>query len=146
MNKIFSIVFAGITFISCTNSTKDVVENSVDNKKDVPDNKISLRTDTINIVKLADTLVIYENTCRGCAYEGSTNFGISDSMNIIKLADIITTDNSPADMDGGSISKDLILVPEKTGSTIIKLYKFWTEEKTAKDSARFTSYKIEVTQ
>ena len=142
MNKIFSIVFASIAFISCNNSTKDVVED----KKGADDKKISLRTDTINIVKLTDTLVIYESTCRGCAYEGSTNFGISDSMNIIKLADIITTDNSPADMEGGSISKDLILVPEKTGSTIIKLYKFWTQEKTAKDSARFTSYKIEVTQ
>ena len=67
-------------------------------------------------------------------------------MNIIKLADIITTDNSPADMDGGSISKDLILVPEKTGTTIFKLYKFWTMEKTTKDSARFTPYKIEVKQ
>jgi hypothetical protein len=49
-------------------------------------------------------------------------------------------------MDGGSINKDLILVPEKTGITIFKLYKFWTQEKTAADSARFTSYKIEVRQ
>ena len=143
MNKIFSIVFVSIAFVSCTNNPKDVVENAVV-KNDIADNKISLRTDTINIVKLADSLVIYESTCRGCAYEGSTNFAISDSMNIIKLADIVTTDNSSPDMTGGSISKNLILVPEKKGTTIIKLYKFWTQEKTAADSARFTSYKIEV--
>ena len=146
MNKIFFIVFASIAFVSCNNSTKDIDENGVDYKKDIPDNRISLNTDTINVVKLTDTLVIYESACRGCAYETSTNFGISDSMNLVKLADILTTDNSPADMDGGSISKDLILVPQKIGTTIIKLYKFWTQEKTAKDSARFTSYKIEVTQ
>ena len=80
MKKIFSIVFVSIAFVSCTNSTKDVVDKDiVVDKKDAVDNKISLRTDTINIVKLTDTLVIYESTCRGCAYEGSTNFGISRS-------------------------------------------------------------------
>lgn len=134
MNKIFFIVLISIVAASCNNNAKDIIA----------DNRIALRADTINIVKLTDTLVIYESTCRGCAYERSTNFLVEDSMNIIKLVDIITTDNSPADMDGGSISKDLILVPQKTGTTIIKLYKFWKLEKTAEDSARFTSYKIEV--
>lgn len=142
MSKLFFIALISIGIASCNNSAKEVV----DDKKEADDNKISLRTDTINIVKLTDTLVIYESTCRGCAYERSTNFAITDSMNMIKLTDIITTDNSPADMDGGSISKDLILVPQKTGTTIIKLYKFWREEKTAADSARFDSYKIEVKQ
>jgi len=136
MNKLFFIVLVSIIVTSCNNNTKDVVA----------DNRIALRTDTINTVKLTDTLVIYESTCRGCAYERSTNFAISDSMDIIKLADIITTDNSPADMDGGSINKDLILVPAKVGTTNIKVYKFWSQEKTAKDSANFTSYKIEVKQ
>ena len=133
MSKIFFIALASMVVTSCTNNTKDVV-----------DYRIALRTDTINVVKLTDTLVIFESTCRGCEFERSTNFAINDSMNIIKLADVITTDNSPADMDGGSISKDLILVPVKPGTTIMKLYKFWTVEKTVKDSARFTSYKIEV--
>jgi hypothetical protein len=136
MCKIFFIALVSIAVISCNNNSKDVVA----------DNRIALRTDTLNIVKLTDTLVIFESTCRGCAYERSTNFAISDSMNIIKLSDIVTTDNSPADMDGGSISKDLILVPVKTGITNMKLYKFWSEEKTARDSARFVSYKIEVKQ
>ena len=133
MNKFFFTALIIILFISCTNNTKDVI-----------DNKIALRTDTINIVKLTDTLVIYENTCHGCAYERSTNFAISDSMNIIKLTGVITTDNNSPDMNGGSVSKDLILVPVKPGITIIKLYKFLSQEKTAEDSARFASYKIEV--
>ena len=60
--------------------------------------------------------------------------------------DVNTTDNNPSGMDGGNISKDLILVPVKTGTTIFKLYKFWKQEKTAADSAGFTSYKIEVKQ
>ena len=142
MNKIFFTVFSSMALISCTNNSKNVVND----KTDVADNKISLRTDTVNLVKLTDTLVIYESTCRGCAYETSTNFAISDSMNIIKLADIVTPDNSLPDMAGGSISKNLILVPVKTGTTNIKVYKFWTMEKAAKDSARFASYKIEVKQ
>jgi len=135
MSKIIFIAFVSIAFISCNNSTKDVV-----------DNKIALRTDTINIVNITDTLVIYESTCGGCEYEKSTNFAISDSMNMIKLFDVVTTNNNPSDMDGGSINKDLILVPVKPGTTNIKVYKFWSMEKTAKDSAGFTSYKIEVKQ
>lgn len=136
MNKLFFIALLSITFVSCNNNSREVIK----------DNRIALQTDTLNVVKLTDTLVIYQATCRGCAYERSTNFAISDSMNIIKLEDVITTDNSPDDMDGGSISKDLILVPVKPGITIMKLYKFWTMEKSAKDSARFTTYKIEVKQ
>jgi hypothetical protein len=133
MNKLFFSVLISIVFISCNNNGKDAV-----------DKRISLRTDTINVVKLTDTLVIYQSTCRGCEYEKSTNFAISDSMNLIKLVDIITIDNNPDDMDGGSIDKDLVLVPEKPGITIIKLYKFWTKEKTATDSAGFITYKIVV--
>lgn len=133
--KLFFTALVMMSIISCNNSTKDVVDNG-----------ISLKTDTINVVKLSDTLVIHESTCRGCAYEASTNFSISDSMNMIKLVDVITTDNNPPEMDGGSISKKLVLVPIKTGITNMKLYKFWAQEKTAKDSALFTSFKIEVRQ
>jgi hypothetical protein len=139
MKNLLFLFLTVASVFSCTNHTTE-------QDKAVTDNKIMLRADTINVVKLSDTLVIYESTCRGCAYENSTNFAISDSMNMIKLADIITTDNSPADMDGGSISKDLVLVPQKTGITNMKLYKFWKQEKTAEDSARFTTYKIEVKQ
>ena len=130
------IMLVSIALVSCNNNSTKVIE----------DNRIALYTDTLNVVKLTDTLVIFQATCRGCEYERSTNFAISDSMNIVKLEDVITTDNSPDDMDGGSVSKDLILVPLKPGITIMKLYKFWTMEKTAKDSVRFTTYKIEVKQ
>lgn len=136
MIRILFFALVSTAFVCCNNNSREVIE----------DNRIALQTDTLNIVKLTDTLVIYQATCRGCAYERSTNFAISDSMDIIKLTDVITTDNSPADMDGGSISKDLVLVPQKTGITNIKLYKFWKQEKTAEDSARFTLYKIEVKQ
>ena len=135
MNKLFFGAWISMTVISCTNNSKDIV-----------DKRITLRTDTINVVKLSDTLVIYQSSCRGCEFEKSTNFTISDSMNMIKLVDVITTDNSPVDLDGGNIVKDLVLVPEKPGITIIKLYKFWRMEKTAADSAGFVSYKIEVKQ
>jgi len=131
---LFSI--AVVIFLSCNNSKKEI--------SDVTETKVMLRADTINIVKLSDTLIIYENTCRGCAYEESTHFGIKDSLDIIKLVNVITKDNNPQDMDGGSISKSLILAPLKTGSTSIKLYKFWKRDVEPEDSARFTTYKIEV--
>jgi hypothetical protein len=135
MKKIFLSVLLSIGIISCNNYSINV-----------DDKKVSLRADTINVVKLTDTLVIYQSICRGCEFEKSANFAISDSLNMLKLVDVITTDNNPAGMDGGNINKDLILVPVKTGKTIFKLYKFWTQEKTAADSAGFASYKIEVKQ
>ena len=140
MKKLIFIPVLFFAFASCTNSKKEkeVVKATIE------DNRISLRSDTINLVKMTDTMVIYESTCRGCAYEGSTNFGISDSLGIVKLDNVITTDNSSPDMAGGSISKDLILVPLKTGTTAFKLYKFWEQVATAKDSARFTTYTVEV--
>ena len=136
MKKIILVPVIVMLFLSCTNKKKEA--------NDVKDNKISLRSDTLNVVKLSDTLIIYESTCRGCAYEQSTHFDISDSLGIIKLSAIKTTDNNSPDMNGGNISKDLILVPLKTGTTTIRLYKFWKEEETARDSANATAYTIEV--
>lgn len=136
MKKLLLFPGAFIFLLCCTNNKKEVAG--------INDTKVALRTDTMNIVKLSDTLIIYESTCRGCAYEGSTRFDISDSLGIVKLLNVVTTDNSPPGMDGGSISKDLILVPQKTGATIFKVYKFWSEKTEAQDSARFTNYSIEV--
>lgn len=107
-------------------------------------NRIVLNSDSVNLVKVTDTLLIQEGTCRGCEYEKSTHFAISDSLGIIKLLHVVTTDNSPSNTDGGSIQKDLILVPQKTGSTVIKVYKFWEENETAEDSSKFTLYSIKV--
>jgi hypothetical protein len=136
MKKIFLISIAVTFLFSCTNDKKEPAG--------LKNTKVSLRTDTLNVVKLTDTLVIYESTCRGCAYEASTSFEIKDSSDIIKLQAIITTDNSPANMAGGSTSKDIILVPVKTGATTIKLFKYWGPETKAKDSTRYTSYSIDV--
>jgi len=137
MNKIIlSLIVIVVCFLSCTNSNREAGT--------VKDNKVSLRTDTLNVVNLSDTLAIYESTCRGCAYEQSTHFDINDSLGIIKLLAITTTDNNSADMNGGSVSKNLILVPTKTGTTTFKLYKFWKDGGTAEDSARFIPYTIEV--
>jgi hypothetical protein len=135
MKKQFFLLFITSVIFSCTNHPKEIA-----------DNRIVLKTDTINTVKLTDTMVIYQSICRGCEFEKSANFAISDSLNMLKLVDVITTDNNPAGMDGGNISKDLILVPVKAGVTSMKLYMFLTESRTAEDSTRFDIYKIEVKQ
>ncbi|MEP7256342.1 MAG: hypothetical protein ABI666_11250 [Ferruginibacter sp.] len=136
MKTIFLFAFVVVFFIRCNDDKKIEVLKE--------DKRIALRTDSINVARLADTLVIYESTCRGCEYEGSTRFDISDSLGIIKLLDVITNDNNSADTDGGSISKELVLVPLKIGTTTIKQYKFWSEKTASQDSARFKTYTIEV--
>jgi hypothetical protein len=137
MKKLLPIIVSVVVFASC---------NSKESKTtDIDDNKISLHSDTINVVKLKDTLVIYESTCRGCAYEMTTDFEVRDSLGIVKLHDIHTINNSSSDMSGGSISKHLILVPQKTGTTTFKLFKYWGEKTRAKDSLDFTPYTITVT-
>ena len=149
MKKLIFIPVLFFAFASCTNSKKEkeVVKATIE------DNRISLHSDTINVVKLTDTLVIYESTCRGCAYEGSTNFSISDSLGIVKLNNVITTDNSSPDMAGGSISKTLVLIPIKAGLTTVKMYKSYGYARAESDSinsdkaeppGNSTSYQLEV--
>jgi hypothetical protein len=123
-------------FLLCCN-------NSPASKKNT-DKRIALRSDTLNVVKLTDTLLIFESACRGCAYEASTYFGLSDSTDIIQLQEVITKDNNPPDMEGGNISKTIVLFCAKPGKTSFKLYKFLTSNATAKDSALFTRYDVEV--
>ncbi len=137
MKKIYLLPFILFFLLSCTNAKKEIVESK--------ETKVMLRADTINVVKLTDTLVIYESTCRGCAYESSTAFAVKDSLELVKLLTVETVDNSSPDMAGGSISKNLILVPVKAGSTIVKMYKFWKGVPSSiNDSLPFTSYKIEI--
>jgi hypothetical protein len=137
MYKLF-LTLISLAFLASCNNQKET------DTDEVKDNKLSLNSDTLNVVKLTDTLVIYESTCRGCAYESSTHFSLVDSLDLIKLDKIVTVDNNSSEMSGGNISKQLILVPVKTGSTILKLYKFWDQKETAKDSANVVSYKIEI--
>lgn len=136
-NNYFIILVFSIVLSACNTRS-----NFNDETK--PNNWITLHSDSVNVVKLTDTLVIYSAVCRGCEYEKSTEFSISDSLGIVELKSIETIDNNPSNMDGGSINKNLIIVPRKTGQTMIKLYKFWNEPINAEDSAIFTTYIIEV--
>ncbi len=110
------------------------------------DNRIVLRTDSINMIRLSDTMLIYESICRGCAYEGSVRFSINDSQGIVKLLDVITHDESSSDMQGGSVGKELELIALKPGTTSVRLYKLLSEQTAKEDSTRFTIYTIEVKQ
>lgn len=107
-------------------------------------NHIVLQQNETNKVTLKDSLWIAESTCRGCAYENSTSFDIEDTAGLVKLVSIKTTDETTADTDGGSISKTLILVPTAIGTTTIKQYKYYGEQMTAKDSASYKTYTIEI--
>lgn len=127
----FVVVIAG-----CNNNKEGKVTTKV--------NRIFLRTDSINVVKLSDTMLIYESICRGCKYESSVRFEISDSLAVVKLQDVITNDSNPDGMSGGNVGKELVLVPAKAGNTNIKLYKFLSPETAKEDSARFQVYTIEV--
>ncbi len=98
----------------------------------------------LNDAKLTDTLVIYENVCRGCAYEESTHFEVVDSNELVKVSKIETIDNNPPDVDGGSIDKHIYLTPVKTGKTKIRFYKFDDEQPTTEDSTMFTTYDIQI--
>jgi len=126
------------SLFACSNKKKEPVKEET-----TENNYLMLRSDTVNVVKTTDTLLVSESTCRGCAYETSTEFGVTDSMDIVKIEHVYTADNSPADMNGGSISKDIILTIAKPGLTKIRLYKFWKHPETAADSTLFTIYTID---
>lgn len=130
-------LFSLIICLNCNNDKQPV---------DIPDTKIALLSDTLNIVKLTDTLVINESTCRGCAFESSTAFAVKDSLELIKYLTVKTTDNNPEGMAGGNVSKRIFLVPVKTGTTTLKMFKFWKGVPTAiTDTITPTAtYKIEI--
>ena len=136
MKNIVLLLIASTFLYSCKDKEKKAAKK---------DNRIYLHSDTLNVVKLSDTLVIAESTCRGCAVEGSTAFAIKDSLQIVKLDGVETYDNNPEGMTGGNVSKLLVIVPVKTGITNIKMYKFWKGVPSQmNDSLPFTVYKIEV--
>lgn len=126
------LILAGAIFFSC---------HSHDQAKDR--NKVYLTKDKLNVAKLTDTLVISESTCRGCAYEYTTHFDIDDSLGLVRLDRIMTTDSNHQDT-AGAINKDLFLVPVRTGSTRIKLYKYYSQKPTAGDSAHYAVYPVEI--
>lgn len=135
MKRIFLPGCISAIFICC---------NSSNEEKAGAHSWVSLRSDTLNVVKLTDTLVIYESTCRGCAYEGSTYFSLADSTDIIRLDKVITSDNNSPDVAGGNVSKTILMFCAKPGKTNFKLYKFPASNATAADSAFFTRFTVEV--
>lgn len=138
MKTLLSIPVLLVSFSACNDRDKKETKEK--------DTRIALRADSINTVWLSDTMVIYESICRGCAYEGSTHFNISDSMDIVKLLNVITRDESSPDMQGGSVDKELELIALKPGMTSVRLYKLLSEQTAKEDSTRFTTYTIEVKQ
>ncbi len=118
--------------------------NSVSNKPKKEDHRVVLVRDTMNTVKMTDTLVIGESVCRGCAYEGSIQFDIADSLHLVKLLAIETNDDHPSDMNGGYIGKTIVLAPVKPGTTTIRLYKIYSSKTAAADSLHPASYSITV--
>ena len=125
-----------VLLIGCNNiEKKDVISK---------DNRIVLRTDSINIVQLSDTMVIYESICRGCEYEGSVRFEINDSLGVVSLLNVITVDENPDSMAGGNVGKELVLVPVKAGITNMRMYKLLSYKTAKEDSARVRTYTIEV--
>ena len=136
MKKLSLLLVTAIMLLSCAEKR---------NEEEKKDTQVYLQKDIVNVVKLSDTLVIAESTCRGCAYESSTAFAIKDSLQIVKFDGVETHDTNPEGMSGGNISKLLVLVPIKTGNTNIKMYKFWKGVPSEiNDSFPFTHYKIEV--
>jgi hypothetical protein len=136
MKRLFFLPLAAFSLLWCTNSTKGVTKHS--------DTRVVLRADTLNVVKLTDTLLINESTCRGCVFQETTHFAIVDSMGLIKLLDVITEDRNSPEVNGGSVYKGVLLKPQKTGTTTFKLYKFWKQETAAEDSANFISYRVTI--
>ncbi len=116
MKKTILLILVSTILYSCKEKEKTAVKK---------DNRIYLQTDTLNVVKMTDTMAIAESTCRGCAMESSTAFTIKDTLGIVKLESVETQDNSPAGMTGGNVSKTLVIVPVKAGITTMKMYKFW---------------------
>ena len=136
MKKLFFVPLFSVSLLWCTPHTKGITGQT--------DTRVVLRADTLNTVKLTDTLLINESTCRGCVFQETTHFAVVDSMGLIKLLDVITEDRNSPEVNGGSVYKGVVLLPLKTGTTTFKLYKFWKQETAAEDSANFISYRVTV--
>jgi hypothetical protein len=91
-----------------------------------------------NVAKLNDTLIISESTFRNCEYEELTDLKIEDSLNLIKLGEIVSTEHKSPNRKRTTIGKDLLLVPVEKGITTIKLYRFYKQEVFARDTGFYT--------
>lgn len=82
MKKVLYIILASGLLMSCNTGKKE---------KSSPDqplpaySRVELRSDTLNLVKRTDTLVIDQSVCIGCAYEESASFSVHDSLGLVEL-------------------------------------------------------------
>ncbi len=136
MKWLLFTTFLSLAFFSCDYFRQKSVKNS---------NRFVLRNDSLNVVKLGDTLLILEYVCRACAYEESTNFVLLDSLNLVKLHHIETYDNNSELMTGGTINKNLVIVTNLTGTTSVRVYTFLKPPTTKEDSSNYTTYNIKIT-
>jgi hypothetical protein len=134
--KLLSLLVTISILASCKNADKKAGTTA--------NNVVFLRSDTLNVIRITDSVVIAESTCRGCEFEESTRFSLYDSLSLVTLENVITTDNNPPDVSGGNVSKALVVLPLKEGKSIARLYKFYGEENPARDSANARAFQIEV--
>jgi hypothetical protein len=111
MKILVSLIFAFLFITACKNK-----------QAEVKNERIFLFEDTLQIVKLTDTLKISESACRACPYQESTSFVLKDSLDVVKLYATETNDANPSGMAGGTISKTLVIIPLKKGTTTFKIY------------------------
>src|SRR5574337_1182165 len=98
MTKYLMTVLILMTF-GCNNTSQKTTTKSSDLIIMSPQGK--------NLAQMNDSLVIYETVCRGCEYEKSTHFEISDSMNLVKIVKIETLDHNSPGTEGGFMDKHI---------------------------------------
>ncbi len=129
------IILAAVAgFLSSCNDKTGAAQN----------NYKSLSATKINTVGMLDTMVIHEKLCRGCPAENTTDFDIRDTGNVVELFSIKTTDDHSGKEDSNHISKEIILIPLKKGSTTFKFFKTAPGISQSPGAPAFTAYKVEV--
>lgn len=117
---------------------------SPENEKQEKNSMLELIPGKLNEATMADTLFVSASSCRGCAPEYTPQYELTDSMSVVSLHSVEVVDNNPPDMDGGSLENRIVMLPLKTGSTIIKLYSFMTGDSARQDSSQYTAYQIRI--
>ncbi len=138
MKRLFLFPLLAIMLIACESDIEKRYKNMV-----------SLRQDTLNVVHLNDSLVVYSGICRGCEYQFTVEFSAHDTAGIISFVELQTIDDNPPDMAGGSLYKNLIFAPQQEGNTLLNVYRFLNPRDsilTMEDSAMVQTYSIKIVE
>jgi hypothetical protein len=134
--SLFIIIFACYTLLSCKNQ-ETIKHDKV--------NGITLQSDSLNIVKLTDSLVIYETLCGGCNDDTMrASFDIQDSEGLLKAQEERTVSDRRPGKEDNPVLKTFILVPLNTGSTKLSVSKYWHQPGATEDSESHKEYLIEI--